>query len=229
VPQRRPAASSTADNQRRPISWPHAGAVRAGPCPCCPVERRRTATRVSGRQALDLIARWWGVSGLMIYCDGTGLMPRVPPARRPAPTPMCKRLHNHDPAGCRCVLAGADSMDACVRGGDDARHCQVSRKCPANTAPGLARLGVDVVHRVPAVRQRPPRRHQPAADVDAIGGGDLGHQAAGRARITSQRTLTPAMSASRAANDIVPHTNCWPRHWNVWSSSGASMPCSLTS
>ena len=46
---------------------------------------------------------------------------------------------------------------------------------------------------------------------------------------TSQRTLTPAMSASRAANDIVPHTICWPRHENVWSSSGASMPCSLTS
>ena len=27
---------------------------------------------------------------------------------------------------------------------------------------------------------------------------------------TSQRTLTPATRASRAANDIVPHANCWP-------------------
>jgi hypothetical protein len=40
--------------------------------------------------------------------------------------------------------------------------------------------------------------------------------------------VTPAMRASRTANDIVPHPICWPRHWNVWSSSGASMPCSLT-
>jgi hypothetical protein len=34
-------------------------------------------------------------------------------------------------------------------------------------------------------------------------------------------------NASIATNDIVPHTICWPRHHNVWSSSGASMPCSL--
>jgi hypothetical protein len=27
------------------------------------------------------------------------------------------------------------------------------------------------------------------------------------------------------ANDIVPHAICCHRHWNVWSSSGASMPC----
>jgi hypothetical protein len=46
---------------------------------------------------------------------------------------------------------------------------------------------------------------------------------------TSQRTLTPAVSASRAAKDIVPHAICWPRHQNVWSSSGASMPDNLTS
>ena len=44
---------------------------------------------------------------------------------------------------------------------------------------------------------------------------------------TSQRTLTPAVSASRAANDIVPRAISWPRHQNVWSSSGASMPCNL--
>jgi hypothetical protein len=42
---------------------------------------------------------------------------------------------------------------------------------------------------------------------------------------TSQRTLTPAMRASRAANAIVPHAMRWP-HQNVWFSSGASMPCS---
>jgi hypothetical protein len=28
------------------------------------------------------------------------------------------------------------------------------------------------------------------------------------------------MRASSAANDIVPHTICWPRHWNVWSQLG---------
>jgi hypothetical protein len=27
----------------------------------------------------------------------------------------------------------------------------------------------------------------------------------------------------RAVIDIVPHAICWPRHWNVWSSSGAPM------
>jgi hypothetical protein len=35
------------------------------------------------------------------------------------------------------------------------------------------------------------------------------------------------MSASRAADNIVPHTICWCHHQNVWSSSAASMPCNL--
>jgi hypothetical protein len=37
--------------------------------------------------------------------------------------------------------------------------------------------------------------------------------------------LDPGYWGSRAANDIAPHAICWPRHQNVWSSSGASMPC----
>ena len=41
---------------------------------------------------------------------------------------------------------------------------------------------------------------------------------------TSQRTLTPAMSVSSAANDMG-RTQAPPL--NVWPSSGTSMPCSL--
>ena len=36
------------------------------------------------------------------------------------------------------------------------------------------------------------------------------------------------MRASSAANAIVPHDRHLPRHQKVWSSSGASMPCSRT-
>ena len=37
-----------------------------------------------------------------------------PRTRRPnlPPRPDCKRLHNHDPAGCRRVPAGAEGVDA---------------------------------------------------------------------------------------------------------------------
>ena len=50
--------------------------------------------------------------------------------RRPAPTPMCKRLHNHDPARCRRVPTGAERVDALGRGGDDGRHSQRSTNFP---------------------------------------------------------------------------------------------------
>ena len=83
---------------------------------------------------------------------------------------------------------------------------------PPHPAPGLAGLvfRVDVVPRVPPVR---PPRHQPAAEVDPVGRADLGDETA--RSTTSQLTLTPAMSASRAARDIVPHAICWPRHQKV--------------
>ena len=87
-------------------------------------------------------------------------------------------------------------------------------------------LGVEVIPR--------HRRHAHAADTnlrpmsDPIGREDLGDDAGARST-TSQRTLTPAMSASRAAKDIVPHATGSPRRQNVWSSSGGVMPCILTS
>ena len=90
-------------------------------------------------------------------------------------------------------------------------------------------LGADIVLRVPPVRQG-PRRRQNLRPMSTLGREDLATRRPCRSRsTTSQRTLTPAMSASRAANDIVSDTICWPRHQNVWSSSGASMPCNLTS
>jgi hypothetical protein len=67
-------------------------------------------------------------------------------------------------------------------------------------APGLPRLGGDIVHRVAPVREHP--RHQPAADVDPRWArrpwpriGPLDHLA----------TLTPTVRASRAAKAMVPH------------------------
>jgi hypothetical protein len=39
--------------------------------------------------------------------------------------------------------------------------------------------------------------------------------------------LDTGREASKAANDIVPHAICWPRHQNVWSSSGAAQPDQL--
>lgn len=35
----------------------------------------------------------------------------------------------------------------------------------------------------------------------------------------------PGYEGLERGQAMVPHTNCWLRLWNVWSSSGASMPC----
>jgi hypothetical protein len=59
-------------------------------------------------------------------------------------------LENRVPVACRRVPAGAEGVDAWVRR-DDARHFHGFRKVPRHIPRlGLARLGVDVVGRVPA-------------------------------------------------------------------------------
>ena len=47
------------------------------------------------------------------------------------PTHPIQLIGNRAPLACRCVPAGAEGVDACVRHGDDARQAQGFAKFPA--------------------------------------------------------------------------------------------------
>ena len=117
-----------------------------------------------------------------------------------------------------------------LRGGDDARHCQGFTNVPSHPPPPrLARLPRRRRNPSSTAGPHPARTNLRPMSTPRASGPWRPRGRADPARRPWQRTLTSAVRASRAAKAMVPHAISWPRHWKVWSSSGASMPCSLTS
>jgi hypothetical protein len=97
------------------------------------------------------------------------------------------------------------------RGRDSARHCHGLKGAPPRPALGLAGLvsGVDIAHRVTPIRQGPPRRHQPAADIDPVRLVDRGNKAAVPVPLDHLAAdLDTDYEGLEAARDIVPHPIC---------------------